>query len=238
MAHKEHALGWPSVTQFLHSYDLTWMPFFYKKHKTFEAADAYSQQAKERGTRIHKAFEILLANGPLEQALAVVMPHECFGIQGLYNWITQNEVMSLGEERSVECKRARYHGTLDNELNVLNASWYTQDFWRNPIPPLDGPLHCLGDLKTQQDGREVNAGEIKKHAMQLALYSYANEEATGRFINHGLVINLDITTGIVSPVPIYPLSAHLKPALLQRELYDYQKSDGEWNHLRMRKKAA
>lgn len=236
MPHKEHALGWPSVTQILGNYDLAWLPFFYKKWGTYEAATAYSTQAKERGTRIHSAFELMLQGKDISLCMEQVHENERKAVAGLQGWIQGAEVMSLNEEREVECKRKAYHGSMDHELNILRTDWVKTDFWRNMVPN-ENPLHCIGDLKTQDD-REVKGSEIKKHAMQLAAYSYALEEETGKFINTGVIINVDIATGLVSPVVIHPLAAYLEPFFMLRDLHDYIKSDGKWGHLRLRKKAA
>lgn len=235
MPHSKHELGWPSVTEVLDSYNKSWLKFFYRKWGNYEKAEAYSAIRRESGTRIHAAFEALLQNKGVQAALELVNEDERKAVVGLDGWIRGAEVMSLVEEKHVECKEFQYHGTFDHKLVIQNPKGWIKptDFFNNYVD-ITGPYECLSDLKTQ-DGREVNEGEIKKHMMQQALYAKAEEEATGEFINKGLIINVDIKTGEVDAIPVHPLRAYLEPALLQRQLYDLINSKGKWEHLRRRK---
>ena len=236
MGENKHPEGWPRVTSILGDYDMSWLRFFYKKHGSFDVAEAYSTQAKERGTRIHAAFEALLKGENLQIALESVEENEKRAVVGLDGWIRGAEVMSLREEHPVESKEHKYHGHFDHELIIQNPEGWVRklDFFNNFVP-IETPLHVLSDLKTQE-GRDVKPSEIKKHAMQLSAYSQALKEETGEELNTGLIINVDIVTGVVDAVPIHPLAAYFQMFKLQRDLFDFIESEGKWEHLRRRKR--
>lgn len=234
MAHIEHALGYPSVTTILRDYNNGWLKFFYKKHGTYDRAEMVGAMGRDRGTRIHKAFEMLMQNVPVELALEKVNPEENKIVLALDQWIIDHKVEPTHVETEVESVTYKYHGSLDlcafvHDLNIKT------DYCRNYVE-LPNPVHVILDLKTQ-DGRTPTIDEAKKHSMQMAAYGLAMQEQLEIEINYGLILNADVATGIVTPVVIHPLQAYQEPFLLQRKLYDYIKSEDKWEHLRLRKKA-
>jgi hypothetical protein len=236
LPHREHELGWPSVTEVLNDYNKNWMKWFYKKHGTVEAAEAYGKERAAVGTRIHEAFERLRCGASLEDAIVGVQDDEHQAIAALAKAMGQLDIVPVASELEVENKHDKYHGSLDGLDRINNPSMLpNEDFLGAPVLVESGVL-TITDLKTKENDKPLSTDELRKHAMQLAAYGEALRRESGNGPELGLIIQLDIPTAKVTLHCVYPLARYYKPFKLQRDLWDYIKGKEEWEKTKKRKR--
>lgn len=237
MVHREHPLGWPSVTTVLKDYAMGWLKFFYKKHSTYDAATLHANLRAEAGDRLHEAMEVLLHGGLLDEAFCRVKHEEEAAVVALHQALLKLDLEMVGSEREVESKQYEYHGSLDGLVKINKPSWLpNEDFLGTPVTVNPGVL-TLMDLKTKADAepKPIAISEMRKHAMQMAAYAQAVQEEDGIDVDLGLIVQLDIPTATVTLHCVYPLQRFLKPFLLQREQFNYINGKKEWAKVKKKK---
>lgn len=232
MPHIEDPLNGPSVTQVLDSFDKGWFKYFYKKYGTVEAAEAYSQVARDRGTRIHDAFEQYLKGAGETGLLSTLAEEEQRAVKSLITWAHDVKLRTLAIEEHVINKEDHYNGTLDYMMDLDTAKLPAVDFWNAPVVGLKPRGQFIVDLKTKY-GRKPQSSEIKKHALQLAAYS----KCTDIRPDYGLILSVDVKDGTLTQILIQNLEYTFYPVFkAQRYIYDYINSKGDFNDLRRTKR--
>lgn len=225
----------PSVTEVLAPYDKRWLKWFYKKYGSVERAEAYSSLARERGSRIHEAYQMYLEKRATPGgALEMVAPEEEKSLQVLMDWSNDMNIKPLLVEKHVVNKEDLYHGTLDYVMTLDKSKLSDTDFWGHVIVDFDEPSLYLADLKTKED-RKPSEAEIKTYALQLSAYAQALKKEGIMEVDTGLVICLDVVTAEVTPILITNLETFYPVFLKQKEISDYINGSGKWLDLKRRR---
>jgi hypothetical protein len=134
------------------------------------AAEIFMANARDRGTRVHKACELYaLGQSPKDAAVnAELEKQDLAYFTGFVNWWEQYNPVLLDSELFVASHKYKYAGTLD--LAVL----------------LDGTVWIV-DIKTGLDRVE--------HGLQLKFYQQGYKELTGKVARMG-VLSLDAKRAI------------------------------------------
>lgn len=165
MGHKEHELGWPSVTQAL---SVVSKPFLYRWYAThgWDKCEQIKREAGDVGTRIHDAIERLLKGETVE-----LSGHEHLMVEKFMEWKDQAGLAPVDLERKVQSTVYEYHGTLDAVVHFGN----------------EGELYVY-DWKSSSQIDDL-------YGAQLAAYANAYTEETGKEIKGGGVVRLDKKPG-------------------------------------------
>ncbi len=163
MGHKEHPLGWPSVTQVLAVVNKPFLAMWRGRVGNTEA-DRVMRDAGDLGTRVHSAVE-----GHLKGQLAPELGEtEAKCLKAFIEWqsISGFTPTVIEPEKGVESRLYQYSGTFD-AIGTLGSGQLVICDWKTSS--------ALDDL----------------YGAQLAAYSAAWYETTGQEITSGIVVRLD-----------------------------------------------